>query len=92
MARYVKKPYVVEAIRFVKNDFEHWSPWAQEAYSEGKLKYIYDITGTPMGFTIKTLEGEMRGHRGYYLVKGVENELYPCRGDIFEKTYEKVSD
>ena len=32
----------------------------------------------------------MKGHAGDYLVKGVRGELYPCRGDIFEETYQRV--
>ena len=92
MAKYVKKPYVIEAIRFGQHDFDHWSAWAQQAMDDGRLNYVFDITGTPFAFEVKTLEGVMRGERGSYLIKGVEGELYPCRGDIFEKTYDKVGD
>lgn len=40
--------------------------------------------------TIKTLEGEMEASYGDYIIKGVNGEFYPCKPDIFEKTYEKV--
>lgn len=44
----------------------------------------------PCRFKVQTLEGEMIGEQGDYLVQGVEGELYPCKGEIFEKTYSKV--
>ena len=36
---------------------------------------------------IDTLEGSMRLRAGEYLIKGVAGEFYPCRADIFRKTY-----
>jgi len=41
---------------------------------------------------ITTLEGEMRASPGDYIIKGIKGEFYPCKPDIFECTYEKVSD
>lgn len=41
---------------------------------------------------IKTLEGLMHVSKGDYVIKGVEGEYYPCKPDIFEKTYEKVDE
>jgi hypothetical protein len=40
---------------------------------------------------ISTLEGEMRADKGDYIIKGVEGEFYPCKPEIFWKTYEKVN-
>jgi hypothetical protein len=39
---------------------------------------------------IQTLEGEMVGNVGDWLITGVNGEQYPCKPDIFEKTYEPV--
>jgi len=39
---------------------------------------------------IYTLEGTMLGRKGDWLIRGVNGELYPCKPDIFEKTYEKA--
>ena len=39
---------------------------------------------------IPTLEGTMAAEVGSYIIKGVKGEYYPCRGDIFEDTYEEV--
>ncbi|MDF2805020.1 MAG: hypothetical protein K0S61_4925 [Anaerocolumna sp.] len=42
------------------------------------------------GFNIDTLEGTMEASVGDYIIKGVSGEIYPCKPDIFEKTYEHV--
>lgn len=43
-------------------------------------------------FTVKTLEGTMKGKPNDYLVEGIEGELYVCDKTIFEKSYDKVND
>ena len=42
-------------------------------------------------FVVETLEGNMRGEAGDYLMVGINGEMYPCAKDIFEKTYDKVN-
>jgi hypothetical protein len=39
---------------------------------------------------IKTLEGEMIAYKGDYIIRGVKGEVYPCKAEIFEMTYERV--
>lgn len=39
---------------------------------------------------IETLEGTMKGNAGDWLIRGVEGELYPCKDEIFKKTYAPV--
>jgi hypothetical protein len=39
---------------------------------------------------IQTLEGSVVASNGDWIIRGVEGELYPCRSDIFEKTYEEI--
>lgn len=46
--------------------------------------------GLDGGLIIPTLEGNMRANTGDYIIKGVNGEFYPCKPDIFEKTYEPV--
>ena len=41
---------------------------------------------------IPTLEGEMIGSLGDWIITGVKGEHYPCKPDIFEKTYERVEE
>lgn len=51
-----------------------------EAYKTGKELIIH------------TLEGDMKANVGDYIITGVNGEQYPCKPDIFEKTYEKVDE
>ena len=77
--KYRKKPVEVEAFRYGYDDEPGWflnSEMVKDIQNE------YCI--------ICTLEGDMRGNRGDYIIKGLRGELYPCKPDIFEKSYEKV--
>lgn len=78
MAKYRKKPVVVEAWR---NDDEMPRPeWVDEAVG-GRTR--------PGGVLyVSTLEGLMRADLGDWLIRGVKGEVYPCKPDIFEATYE----
>lgn len=81
MAKYRKKPVVIEAIRWTgKNIMEVCNFLSKTSWTLGK------------GINIETLEGTMRANPGDYIIKGVNGEYYPCKPDIFEKTYEKVED
>lgn len=51
------------------------------------------VTANKNKFYIHTLEGDQLPNPGKdYIIKGVRNELYPCKKDIFEETYTKVVD
>lgn len=54
----------------------------QEELQKGK-------TSNTIGLKINTLEGVLLAKQGDYIIKGVNGEFYPCKPDIFEKTYEK---
>ena len=41
---------------------------------------------------IKTLKGVMTAYEGDYIIKGIDGEIYPCKIDIFEETYEFVEE
>ena len=41
---------------------------------------------------METLEGNMKANIGDYIIKGINGEFYPCKPDIFDKTYEKVTE
>lgn len=55
-------------------------PVIVEAYQTDKTMYI------------ETLEGVLLADPGDYIITGVNGEQYPCKPDIFDKTYEKVED
>ncbi len=45
---------------------------------------------TVVALDIETLEGTMRANAGDWIIRGVKGELYPCKPDIFEATYQSV--
>lgn len=49
-----------------------------------------DEAATVWGVIIKTLEGNMDGRAGDYIIRGVHGEFYPCKPEIFAKTYDVV--
>jgi hypothetical protein len=81
--RYRKKPVVVEAIQF----FDNVKAIMKLDRFMGGLIIDYKDKDNPK-LKIKTLEGVMEASVGDYIIKGVSGEFYPCKPDIFEKTYE----
>ena len=87
--KFRKKPVVVEAVQFLP--------------SEESLKEIHNLTSTSLrkveshissegwfSLFIETLEGKMEAKIGDWIIKGIAGEIYPCKPDIFLKTYEVV--
>lgn len=80
---YRKKPIVIEAFRFCID--EEMPDWFSEAMTVNKI-----ITHDDGTCDILTLEGTMRADKGDYIIQGVNGEVYPCKPDIFKKTYDLV--
>lgn len=79
--KFRKKPVVIEAFQW-KN-----KPCFPEGFE--KLHSIARITEDEK-LAIETLEGVITASDGDWIIKGVNNEFYPCKPEIFEKTYEIV--
>ena len=96
MAKYRKKPVVIEAFQYdgdLKDCDGNWyvPNWAVEAYEKGVMHYASESCGAPpCELFIETLEGIHHVSIGDYVIQGVNGELYPCKPDIFEKTYESI--
>ena len=77
---YEKKPVRVYAIQYTPYNYMH----------------VLNFCGDNAVFTewgemyIKTLEGNMKANINDYIIRGVNGEFYPCKEDIFNKTYIKV--
>jgi len=84
--KYVKKPIVVEAFQFGVDEEPEWFIDKIRVYGEAKIGeiYIYD----PLQCSIETLEGRMYANVGDMIIKGIQGEIYPCKKDIFDTTYE----
>lgn len=57
-----------------------------------KRPVVIEAYQTDVPMDIPTLEGTMHAEPGDYIITGVKGEQYPCKPDIFEKTYEKVEE
>jgi hypothetical protein len=94
MAQYRKKPVVIEAITF--DELIEYGKIFDTGGGVRGLPWSFEYKGYPIThenddcYLIPTLEGTMRMERGDMLITGVKGEIYPCKSDIFEKTYEKV--
>lgn len=94
MSKYMKKPIVIEAIQWTKEndaELEHWLSKEKSVELEIDDHLYVAGVGTPYitKIQIKTLEGTMEASYGDYIIKGINGEIYPCKPDIFEKTYEQ---
>ena len=90
---YRKKPVVIEAIQWNGNNLTEIKEFVDDSL------LVYDIIDTAWQvgkgkphvlMKIKTLEGDMEVSEKDFIIKGINGEYYPCKPDIFEKTYESV--
>lgn len=87
MSKYRKKPVVIEAFR-VGYD-EPPEGFSVKSYWHSNIGWVY---------VIETLEFKIEDNgyhyirKGDYIIKGINGEIYPCKADIFEKTYERVGE
>lgn len=92
--QYRKKPVVISAIQLT---WENWERGLVRDFIDNE--YLGNFYAIPQeGYInsriliqeIKTLEGVMKAKEGDWIIKGVNDEFYPCANDIFLKTYEEV--
>ncbi len=92
MSAYRKKPVVIEAFRLGHDAMPDWFCDARTANRVTTHNADGRWSGGPDYCLIGTLEGEMRGEFGDYIIRGVKGEIYPCKPDIFAATYEAVEE
>lgn len=103
MPRFKKKPIEIEAVQLT---WQTWNEVCEFA-DVGKLEdgkpqgcYIDPETGMDgsegcseeIGLSIPTLEGVMLARENDWIIRGVQGELYPCKPDIFEASYDPVEE
>jgi hypothetical protein len=84
MPFFKKKPVVIEAV----------------FWSGDNLPQVMQFMGSNLGgrltdgggIEIKTLEGTMTANEGDWIIRGVKNELYPCKDEVFQMTYERIGE
>lgn len=94
--KYRKKPVVIEAIQWTGDNYTEMLEFCDKAefqYAVRKRKNIFSNKPEQeeeKALFIQTLEGVHEASIGDYIIKGVNGEYYPCKPDIFAKTYEEV--
>lgn len=82
MPKFRKKPVVIEAVQW------NGPATAPDVLELTDFKAVVGLHEGRQVVTVETLEGTMRAELGDWIIKGVKNEIYPCKPDIFEATYD----
>ena len=89
MAKFRKKPVVVDAMQFTEKNWREVCAFAGlDTYDPPHAKW----EDAPTHLEIKTREGTMKAVPGDWIICGVASEFYPCKPDIFEETYEPAGE
>lgn len=96
MSKYIKKPIPIEAVQFT-GDLDALRGTFLVDYLRRNVIYTQQsISPTDSRVNtrllIKTLEGVMNVSVGDYIIKGVRGEIYPCKPDIFEESYQSYNE
>lgn len=89
MAQYRKKPVIIEAFRYGIDDRPEWFKEAGRGLTEEDFPPYGD---KERWCDIYTLEGVMTVYRGYWIIRGVQGEIYSCDPDVFALNYEPVEE
>ena len=98
MPKYRKKPIVIEAFKydgdFIDKDGNSYVPdWATSALDSGKMRYHSSCSHSPpCDLFISNLLGEMKVEVGDYITQDTGGEIFRCKPDIFESTYELIKE
>jgi len=89
--KYKKKPIVIEAIEWTGKNLREIQSFIEghKIVTNDKHWDDYEDIVSKSGLAIHTLEGDMKASIGDYIIKGINGEFYPCKPDIFKKTYEE---
>lgn len=94
MKKYRKKPVIIEAVEldFAKIEIPCSSLVDKRNRHLPMEAATWKVGEDEEGFylLIPTLEGDMKARNNDFIIKGVNGEFYPCKPDIFHKTYEEV--
>ena len=91
--KFRKRPVVVEAFQMTEerrwNNID-WPEWLHRAWNghPAEPRCLYCMPENNKELFISTLEGDYRVSWNDWIIQGVQGELYPCKPDIFEQTYE----
>lgn len=87
MGKFRKIPVVIEAWKWEGNNLHDAMHFSK---SNGLPQWNVGKHESMTGLIIPTLEGSHVAQKGDFIIRGVQGEYYPCKPDIFKKTYEKA--
>jgi len=89
--KYRKKPIIIEAVKYTGHNGWYIIDWAKDNIIENPISIEkYGTEPKDRYLSINTLEGTMIANVGDYIIRGIKDELYPCKPDIFEATYDII--
>ncbi len=101
MPKFRKKPVIIDAVQLTPNSIREVEEFitgmrvvTETSISQEKWYEYCQIIKEQGGRKIRTLEShdaDLLASFGDWIIKGVNGEFYPCKPDIFEKTYEEVA-
>ena len=89
--RYRKKPVEIEAMQF-DGTVESANKILGWIGAGGGDAARFHRTKPELGLVISTLEGRMTANPTDWIIRGVKGEFYPCKSDVFAKSYEAVQE
>lgn len=101
MAKYRKKPVVIEAVRLSWSTWHEVCDFVPKPYFDRGVFLDENLSPLPegatserMGLLMNTLEsneltGSLLAVEGDWIIKGVKGEFYPIKNDIFLETYDE---
>lgn len=96
MAKYRKKPVVIDAMRYTRVNISRLMDWIETFTNDGKQQIsndsVLEYNPELNEYEVKTLEGNFIMTKGDYLIRGIQGEFYPCKPDIFKATYDLVNE
>ena len=88
MAKYRKKPVVIDAIQWTGENLGQCKIFLGDSFAGALTE---KRIGGKRDLLVQTLEGKVMASKGDYLIRGIQGEYYPCKPDIFSATYEAVA-
>jgi len=90
--RYQKRPIIIDAFQLTKELFQTLGPFPNWTRPQMQSIFGKASEGLKNVIYVDTLEGRMFANVGDYIIRGVKGEVYPCKPDIFEASYDLVQD
>jgi len=90
--KFRKKPIEIEAIEFDGTEDNARHIATEFKVQPGQMMYYPPKGEFTPHMDIRTLEGVFRANAGDWIIKDVNGEYYPCKSEIFEKTYDRVDE